>query len=204
MRLGLPSGRFRSLCPASSVRPNLATDFSTICFSAAQHSSSPLVPVSLCPPFPSFSPLFTHLHWFTQRALIRSFVRSKTDRPSRTVGIWQMAKLQIPHLLRLVFFTIFFLRLPLFDAVYPAPKPNLSGASSQDDSTLLSTRSRRVGRSSVDSSGCLGESSEPASFLQQTFTDNRTLDNIDGAEDTGHDNLGSHTHSTSPARTILA
>ena len=53
----------------------------------------------------------------------------------------------------------------------PAPKPNLSGASSQDASTLLSTRSRRVGRSSVDSSGCLGESSKPASFLQQIFTD---------------------------------
>ena len=148
------------------------------------------------------SPLHT-LALVTQRALIRSFVRSKTDRPSRTVGIcrWQNCRSSSAAF---VFFTIFFLRLPLFDAVYPAPKPNLSGASSQDASTLLSTRSRRVGRSSVDSSGCLGESSEPASFLQQTFTDNRAPDNIDGAEDTGHDNLGSHTHSTSPARTILA
>ena len=75
-----------------------------------------------------------------------------------------------PHLLP-SFFKTFFLRLPLFDAVYPAPKPNLSGASSQDASTLLSARSRRAGRSSVDTSGCFGESSVPASFLQQTCTD---------------------------------
>ena len=53
----------------------------------------------------------------------------------------------------------------------PAPKPNLSGAFHENASTLLSTRSRRVGRSSVDGSGCLGESSKPASFLQQIFTD---------------------------------
>ena len=71
----------------------------------------------------------------------------------------------------------------------PAPKPNLSGASSQDASTPLSTRSRRVGRSSVDGSGCLGESSKPASFLQRIFTHNRPPDHGDGAEDTGHDSL---------------
>ena len=47
----------------------------------------------------------------------------------------------------------------------------VSGASSQDASTLLSPRSRRAGRSSVDTSGCFGKSSVPASFLQQTFTD---------------------------------
>ena len=66
--LGLLTGRFCSLRPASSVRPNLATDFSTICFSASQHSSSPLVPVSLCPPFPSFSPHSTRSRLSPKRA----------------------------------------------------------------------------------------------------------------------------------------
>ena len=61
------------------------------------------------------SSLYT-LALVTQHALIRSFVRSKTDRPSRTVGIcrWQNCRSSSAAL---VFFTIFFLRLPLFDAV---------------------------------------------------------------------------------------
>ena len=50
---------------------------------------------------------------------------------------------------------------------------HVSGAFSLNASTLLSACSRRAGRSFVDSSGCLDESSVPASFLQQTFTDNK-------------------------------
>ena len=49
----------------------------------------------------------------------------------------------------------------------------LSGAFAQNASTLLSTRNRRAGRFSVDSLGCLDESSVPASFLQQTSTNNK-------------------------------
>ena len=119
------------------------------------------------------SVLLSTLHTFalaSQSALIRSFPFSKTDRPFRTFGI---CKLQTYRSLSatFVFHHKLFLRLPLFDAVYIALKPNLSGASSQDASTLLSARSRRAGRSSVDTSRCFGESSVPASFLQQTFTD---------------------------------
>ena len=169
--LGLPSGRVCSLCPAFSVRPILTTDFSSISFCAAQQSFAPLVPVLLCPPFPSLSPLFTRLRWspnapwFVRFNVLRRIVR--LEHPASAD-----CKTADPHLLPSLF-TIFFLRLPLFDAVYPALKPNLSGASSQDASTLSSARSRRAGRSFVDSSRCFGESSVPASFLQQTFTDKR-------------------------------
>ena len=81
-----------------------------------------------------------------------------------------MAKLQI----LICCFFFFHYNLPASSTLrrrLPAPKPNLSGASSQDASTLLSARSRHVGRSSVDTSGCFGESLVPASFLQQTCTD---------------------------------
>ena len=79
----------------------------------------------------------------------------------------------------------------------PAPKPNLSGAFHENASTPLSTCSRRVGRSSVDSSGCLGESSKPASFLQRIFTDKgpHTTQTGQKTQDTNHS--FSHTHSTS-------
>ena len=59
--------------------------------------------------------------------------------------------------------------------LHHASKPNLSGASSRDASTLSSTCSRRAGRSFVDSSRCFDDSSVPASFLQQTLQTNGPL-----------------------------
>ena len=123
----------------------------------------------------TISVLLSTLHTFalaSQSALIRSFPCSKTDRPSRTSGIcrWQNCRSSSAA------FSFFHHTLPASSTLghrLPAPKPNLSGASSQDASTLLSSRSRRAGRSSVDTSGCFDESSVPASFLQQTFTDKR-------------------------------
>ena len=64
---------------------------------------------------------FSPLHSFalvTQRPLIRSFVRSKTDRPSRTSGICRLQNCRSPSAASPLSTTIS-LRLPLFDAVYP-------------------------------------------------------------------------------------
>ena len=146
--------------------------------------------------------LFRSFALITQRPLIRSFVRSKTDRPSRTSGICRLQNCRSSS----AAFSFFHYNLPASSTLrrrLPAPKPNLSGAFHENASTLLSTRSRRVGRSSVDGSGCLGESSKPASFLQQIFTDNRPPDHRDGAEDTGHDSVFSHAQ-PGKTQTVLA
>ena len=110
----------------------------------------------------------------TQRAQIRSFCWSGTDRPFRPICRSPSADFQ-SRCVRFLHYQLV-LRLPHSDAVHTtAPKPNLSVASSQDAPMLPSARSRRAGRSSVDSGRWLGGSSVPASFLQQSSRHNGPL-----------------------------
>ena len=194
--LGRLAGRFCSLRPAACLCPIWTTDFLQSSFSALQHSSSPLVPVSCFPPIPSLS-LLSSLSRSPLRArgLVRFFF------PRRIVRLEHLesadGNLQI-FLLRL-FLPFFFLRLPRLVAVCLAPKPNLSGASNEDASTPLSTRSRRDDRSSVESSSFFGGSSVPAGFLQRTYTQQTRPQFTDGAEDTENTAKGSsHSQYTRP------
>ena len=80
--------------------------------------------------------------------------------------------------------------------------PPVSVASSQDAPMLPSARSRRAGRSSVDSGRWLGGSSVPASFLQQSFTDRRSPLIVRQGENAERNANSPDTHSTQQANKL--
>ena len=86
--LGSPNGRFVALRPSSSARRNMATDFYTIWARAAQHSRLPLVPVSVQPPLPSFSPNSKQLRRPHQALRsVRSLGLERIDRLDQSAGL---------------------------------------------------------------------------------------------------------------------
>ena len=66
--LGRLAGRFCSPRPAARLCPIWTTDFFQSRFLTSQYSPAPLVPVSLCPPFPIFSLLSSLSCFLPQRS----------------------------------------------------------------------------------------------------------------------------------------
>ena len=163
MLLGLPSKRFCSLSPASSVRPICATDFlqsvppallsasrSRFALSTASSALSPLFTLAL----PSPALCFVRL-WFLDGSSVYN---------ARHL---QMAHLQILNCC-ICLLRFFFLRPPLFDAACPSSETKLSSGRS------WRTPDADVRPQPPDEAifcrlfNCFGESSSPAGFLHRT------------------------------------
>ena len=163
--LGLLTGRFCSLRPCPSALQNLATDFlqsGRAQLSALGCSSFPFLPNHCFRLYPH-----TLLYRADHTRRVDLFVLKFWD-GSTVQNNLQLPICRFPTLLRLIFSQTSPASSTLGRRLTTASKPKLSAALSQSAPMLSSTRSRRAGRSSVDSEGWLGGSSVPASFLQQS------------------------------------
>ena len=187
--------------PSSSLRANLATDFSPSVVRAALHSELLLVPVLVQPLFPSLSPhstLWRRPH--KARRLVRFSVLRRIDRPEQSAANCLQISRCCVH-----FRLIYPATNTLFCRLVAASKPVCRGRPYWTLACPLSTCSGWDGRSSQQQSSTSGSSFTlpPAGFLQTNTRVHHTVsqDSPSRGAVTGHSKQRVHTLSRNNADT---
>ena len=201
MPLSPLTGLFCQSRPSSSLRTNLATDFSPSVVHAALHSELLLVPVSVQPLFPSLSPhstLWRRPH--KARRLVRLLGLERIDRSDQSAANCLQISRCCVHVL-----LIYPATYTLFCRLVAASKPVCCERPYWTLARPRSTCSGWDGCSFQQQSSILGSSVAlpPAGFLPTDVRVHHTVsqDSPSRGAVTGHSQQGVHTHRRNNAGT---